>query len=69
MRLLLASMPTKPPPGQTSVPTASISTVSNTEDQIVQVIYADKSKADIKPETMSVQELITKVRENEKEGD
>lgn len=67
MRLLLSTLPTKPPPGQNSVPSASITTVPNDEDQLVQVTYTNKSKSDIKPEGMSVRELITKVRKMKKQ--
>lgn len=62
LRLLLASLPTKPLPGHASFPSATLTSVHHDADQRVDVTYSDKNKVELSPGNISVADLIRKVR-------
>lgn len=62
MRLLLSTLPTKPPAGATAFPAVSLRTLSDEKAQKVSVTYSNKQKADVNPEGLSLRDLIRKVR-------
>jgi len=62
MKLILSTLPTKPPVGQNSFPKTSISTIPNEKDQKVSITYSDKKSVDVMPDGLNVRDLIRKVR-------
>lgn len=61
LRLLLSSMPFKPPKGQQAIPQTSLITVSDEVDQGIEVTYSDKNKQKFNADRTNVSDLIRKV--------
>jgi len=61
LRLLLSSMPFKPPAGQQAVPLTSLTTVAEETEQGVDVTYSDKKMQKFKADNTTVSDLIRKV--------
>lgn len=63
LRLLLSSMPFKPPKGQQTVPLTSLTTVAEEAEQGIDVTYSDKQTQKFKADDTNVSDLIRKVSE------